>query len=74
MRSRIVPGTRILYGLTILKTAPHAAEALQFLEFMLSQEGMDIQRAAGLDPIPAVASKDDFQKLPAELQKLVTAQ
>jgi ABC-type molybdate transport system substrate-binding protein len=72
--SSMVRGTRLMFGLTMLKTAPHPSEALQFLEFMLSQEGMDIQRAAGLDPIPAVASKDDFQKLPAELQKLVTAQ
>ena len=74
MRSRTIPGTRIMFGLTVLKNAPHAAEAIQFLEFILSQEGMDIQRTAGLDPIPATALQDDIQKLPASLKTLVTAQ
>ncbi len=69
--SKTVQGTSITFGLTVLKTAPHPAEALSFLQFMLSPEGMELQKTAGIDPIAPVVSRDDFQKLPGSLQKMV---
>ena len=64
-------GTRVTFGLTILKNAPHPNEALAFLQFMFSSEGIELQKPSGPDPIKPVVSADDFKRLPRSLQSLV---
>lgn len=67
-----IQGTRVTWGLTVLKSAPHPDAALSFLQFMFSPQGIALQKATGPDPInltgPAVVSLDDYQKLPSSLQ------
>ncbi len=49
-------GDNINYSVTILKNAPHKDLAIDFLTFMFSDEGMNIFRNEGQDPIiPAIA-------------------
>ncbi len=64
-------GTPIVYGVTIPKNAPTPELALDFVKFLLSDEGQAIMAAQGQPPIvPAVASTG-VDILPAELQSLV---
>lgn len=75
------PGTHIdrvgqscTYGITLIKDAPNAAAAVQFLEFLLSPEGgLKVLVDMGQPPfIPArVLSEDVKQRLPGNLPKLV---
>ena len=67
-----VRGTAIVFGVTVLKRAPHPREAVSFLEFMFSAEGMALQKAAGIDPIAPVASPKDAEVLPVPLRNMVT--
>jgi len=64
-------GTPIVYGVTIPKNAPTPELALEFVKFLLSDEGQAIMATQGQPPIvPAVASTGvDF--LPTGLQSLV---
>ena len=70
-----IQGTRVNWGLTVLKNAPHPDAALSFLQFMFSKQGLALQKAASPDLIgltgPAVTSKNDFPKLPGSLQPLI---
>ena len=73
-----MPGTQTIWGLTVLKNAPNKEAAVRFLQFMLSTqtgEGVALQTSSGPDPIspngPAVASLDDYLKLPDSLKPLV---
>jgi molybdate/tungstate transport system substrate-binding protein len=71
----MMPGTRAIFGLTLLKSAPNKDGAIRFLQFMLSTasgEGVELQKASGAEPInPALVSPADYQKLPAALRALV---
>jgi molybdate/tungstate transport system substrate-binding protein len=71
-------GTRVVFGLTVLKNAPNREAAIRFLQFMLSTkpgEGVALQAASGPDPLapngPAWVSLDDYGKLPGSLTPLV---
>ena len=70
-----IHGTRVTWGLTVLKNAPHPDAALSFLQFMFSEQGAALHKAASPDPIgltgPPVTSLDDHLKLPRSLQPLV---
>ena len=46
-----VTGEFINYSATVLSNATHSNEAIDFLEFLLSPEGMEIFRKCGQDPI-----------------------
>jgi molybdate/tungstate transport system substrate-binding protein len=76
--SYAMQGTRVTWGLTVLKNAPNKEAAIRFLQFMLSTklgEGVALQTLAGPDPIspngPAVVSLDEYWKLPDSLKPLV---
>jgi molybdate/tungstate transport system substrate-binding protein len=63
-----VTGDYINYSITVLDNAPQKEEAINFLEFMLSEEGMNIYRANGQEPIiPFTTEQAD--KLPEKLLK-----
>jgi molybdate/tungstate transport system substrate-binding protein len=46
-----VNGDCINYSITVINNAPHKDEAIDFLCFMFSDEGMDILRKSGQDPM-----------------------
>jgi molybdate/tungstate transport system substrate-binding protein len=63
-----VNGDYINYSMTVLNNAPDKDDAIDFLCFMLSDEGMDIFRKNGQDPIiPPITEQPD--KLPLRLAK-----
>jgi len=67
-----VSGDYINYSLTILSNAPHKSEAIDFIYFLLSPEGMNIFRMNGQEPIIPF-STEQSDKLPAKLRELLTA-
>jgi molybdate/tungstate transport system substrate-binding protein len=70
-----IPGTRVIWGLTVLKTAPHPENALKFLQRLFSSQGVMLQTATGPAPIsPPVVSRTDYTHLPDALQSLVSVQ
>lgn len=70
-----IPGTRVVWGLTILRTAPNYANAVRFLQLLFSPQGVELQSATGPAPIsPPVVSADDYGKVPGELQPLLSQQ
>ncbi len=51
-----VKGDYINYSITVLDNAPQKEEAINFLDFLLSPEGLDIFRKNGQDPLlPLIA-------------------
>ena len=63
-----VTGDYINYSITILDNAPGKDEAVNFLDFLLSPEGMNIFRKNGQEPIvPLIA--EPVEKLPSRLLK-----
>jgi molybdate/tungstate transport system substrate-binding protein len=63
-----VTGDYINYSLTILNDAPQKEEAVNFVDFLLSPEGMEIFRKNGQNPlVPLIA--DPVMKLPPRLLK-----
>jgi ABC-type molybdate transport system substrate-binding protein len=70
-----IPGTRVIWGLTVLKNAANPGNALKFLQLLFSSQGVALQTAVGPAPIsPPVVSPEDFERLPLALQSLVRAQ
>ena len=60
----------IMYSITVLDSAPHREQALRFLHYMLSKEGMDIFKRDGQKPIvPAISGQPD--KIPAILSGFI---
>ncbi len=63
-----VTGEFINYSLTILEDAPHSKDALDFVSFLLSKEGMDVFRKNGQEPMIPYYT-DQPAKIPALLLK-----
>jgi molybdate/tungstate transport system substrate-binding protein len=63
-----VTGEYINYSATVLLNAPHKDEAVDFLEFLLSPEGMEIFRSSGQDPIIPFSTEQP-ELIPAKLKK-----
>lgn len=67
-----VPGTRVAWGITVMKHAPNAADAVRFLGLLLGPAGTAALKESGPAPLaPALVSKGDFARLPQELRPLV---
>jgi ABC-type molybdate transport system substrate-binding protein len=67
-----IPARRVTWGLTVMKAASNRQHALDFLQLLFSQQGVDMQRATGPQPIsPPRASRDDHARLPDTLKSLV---
>jgi molybdate/tungstate transport system substrate-binding protein len=63
-----ITGDYINYSITILDNAPQKEEAINFMDFLLSPEGMSIFRKNGQDPlVPLLA--EPVMKLPPRLLK-----
>jgi molybdate/tungstate transport system substrate-binding protein len=63
-----VTGDYINYSITILNSAPQKEEAVNFLDFLLSQEGMKFFKINGQQPIIPF-STEQSDKLPSKLSK-----
>jgi molybdate/tungstate transport system substrate-binding protein len=63
-----VKGEYINYSLTVLKNAPDKDEAVKFVEFLISPEGMEIFRKNGQDPIIPFSTEQP-EKIPGVLRK-----
>ena len=67
-----VPGTRVAWGITLLKNAPNPENATRFLEFLLSPAGASALKTNGPAPIsPALVRAEDVVKLPPSLRSMV---
>src|SRR5580704_1716950 len=67
-----VPGTRVAWGITVMKTAPNRDNAVKFLQLLLSRTGTAMLTDHGPTPIsPALVSPADFRNLPESLRPLV---
>jgi ABC-type molybdate transport system substrate-binding protein len=70
-----IPGSRVVWGLTVLKTAGNKANAIKFLQLLFSSQGVALQTATGPAPIsPPLVSHQDFRQLPASLRSLVNVE
>jgi molybdate/tungstate transport system substrate-binding protein len=67
-----VPGTRVAWGITLLRDAPNRENAVKFLQLLLSPTGVAMLKENGPMPIePAFVSPADYRKLPESLRPLV---
>ncbi len=70
-----IPATRVAWGVTILRTAPHYDAAIQFLQLLFSPQGVALQSASGPAPIsPPIVSAPDYDHLSDALKPLVSKQ
>jgi molybdate/tungstate transport system substrate-binding protein len=68
-----VPGTRVAWGITVMKTAPNRDNAIKFLQLLLSRTGTAMLTDHGPTPLsPALVSPADFRSLPESLRPLVS--
>jgi molybdate/tungstate transport system substrate-binding protein len=71
-RSVPVTGTRVAWGITLMKSAPNRENAVKFLQLLLSPGGTAMLKENGPAPIsPALVSPADFRQLPESLRPLV---
>jgi len=64
----LIKGDYINYSITILNNAPQKEEAINFMVFFLSEEGMNIFRKNGQDPMKPLIAKP-VENLPPKLLK-----
>jgi molybdate/tungstate transport system substrate-binding protein len=62
-------GEQIGYGITIPANAPHPAEAVQFIAFLLGPQGRAVMEAY-YHPMFDTLLADGYERMPAELQAL----
>ena len=62
-------GEQIGYGITIPANAPHPAEAVQFIDFLLGPQGRAIMEA-NYQPMFDTLLADGYERMPVELQAL----
>lgn len=66
-------GEAMIYGITILKDAPHKQSAIAFLQFLLSKDkGMKILERNGQPSVIPMASPN-YEMIPAELNPFIKA-
>jgi molybdate/tungstate transport system substrate-binding protein len=67
-----IPGHNVVYGATIVKTAPNHANAVAFMQYLLGSIGQAALQANLFKVFsPAKVSRQDYQKLPSELRPYV---
>jgi len=66
----LMKGSPIVYAVTIPQNSPHQELAITWIDFLLSEQGIDIMKANYQTPI-IPAKTNDASKLPDELKKYV---
>jgi hypothetical protein len=65
----------VVWGLTVLKSAANAANAVKFLQLLFGPQGVALQTAVGPAPIsPPIVKAKDAANLPHPLRSLVKLQ
>ena len=67
---QIVKGTTIDFSLTFPETTENIDGSIAFVKFLLSEKGLDMLRADGLDPIKPVA-EGDVESMPYAIKELL---
>jgi len=68
-----IPATRVVWGVTVLNSAPNPDSAVKFLQTLFGPEGVSAQTATGPAPIsPPLVSRDDYDELPQALRSIVS--
>jgi len=67
---QIVKGTTIDFSLTLPETTKDIDGSIAFVKFLLSDKGLDMLRADGLDPIKPVA-EGDVESMPPAIRELL---
>jgi molybdate/tungstate transport system substrate-binding protein len=62
-------GKPIFYGITVPKNASNPDLGLEFVNFVLSEEGQNVLRSVNQPPIPPEA--DELDNIPEELRAVV---
>jgi molybdate/tungstate transport system substrate-binding protein len=67
-----IPGHNVVYGVTIMKTAPNHANAVAFVQYLLGSNGQAALQSHLFKLIsPATVSRRDYRNLPSELRPFV---
>jgi ABC-type molybdate transport system substrate-binding protein len=68
-----IKGSRVAWGITLLNSSKNPANAIAFLQFLLTPgKGPALEQTTGPEPIlPAIVSKEDFARVPSELRPLL---
>jgi molybdate/tungstate transport system substrate-binding protein len=67
---QIVKGNTIDFSITLPETTKNIDGSIAFVKFLLSEKGLDMLRADGLDPIKPVA-EGDFESMPPAIKELL---
>jgi molybdate/tungstate transport system substrate-binding protein len=69
-----IKGSRVTWGITLLNSSKNPANAIAFLQFLLTPgKGGALEQTTGPEPIlPAVVSQDDYSRIPDVLRPLVS--
>lgn len=70
-KSKTIALTPIVYGITILNNAPNKQLATEFLQLLLSSEGVQITKANFIDPISPAEATINSTNIPSQLQQYV---
>ena len=70
-KSKTIVLTPIVYGITILNNAPNKQLATEFLQLLLSPEGVQITKANYIDPISPAQATVNSTNIPSQLQQYV---
>lgn len=70
-----IKGSRVAWGITLLNSSKNPANAIAFLQFLLTPgKGVALEQTTGPEPmVPAVVSKDDYARVPDTLRPLLKA-
>ena len=68
-----IKGSRVAWGITLLNSSKNSANAIAFLQFLLTPgKGPVLEQTTGPEPIsPAVVNQDDYSRIPDVLRPLV---
>ena len=70
-----VNGSRVVFGVTILRAAPNPGNAIKFLGLLFSDRGVALQEQSGPTPIsPPLVSGADMASLPQALRSAASLQ
>ena len=71
-KTKTITLTPIVYGITILNNAPNKDLAIEFMELLLSNEGVEISKNNYIDPITPAIATNTSTDIPTQLDQYIT--
>lgn len=71
-QTKTITLTPIVYGITILTNAPNKDLATEFMELLLSNEGVEISKNNYIDPITPAVATNGSTNIPDQLKPYIT--